>query len=84
MKNKTIDKSSHSEQNLYQALFENHPNPIIAFHRDTLKLLSANNAAAKFYGYSIEELLKLTVLDIRPEEEKQKFLEYHKSSKIKN
>jgi PAS domain S-box-containing protein len=84
MKNKTIDKSNHGKQNLYQALFENHPNPIIAFHRDTLKLLSANNAAAKFYGYSIEELLKLTVLDIRPEEEKQKFLEYHKSSNIKN
>ena len=72
------------EQNLYRLLFENHPIPLIVFRTDTFKIISVNSSAATFYGYSIDELLNLTILDIRPEEERAKFLEYHKSLKFNN
>ena len=84
MKDKTEIDANSEGQDLYKLLFENHPIPLIVFQRDTLKIISANGAAAKFYGYSIDELLKLTILDIRPEEEREKFLEYHKPINLNN
>jgi PAS domain S-box-containing protein len=84
MKEKRDIDINSEKQNLYKLLFENHPIPQIVFRRDTLKIISVNNAAAKYYGFSSNELLKLTILDIRPEEEKNKFLEYYKSLEFNN
>ncbi len=67
-------------EKLYRVLFENNPNPQLVFHRDTLRFLSVNKAAIDFYGYSLDEFLKLTILDIRPEEEKSRLLKYLSSN----
>ena len=72
------------EQNFYKLIFKNHPIPLLVFQRDSFQLISVNDAAVKFYGYSSDELLKLTVLDIRPDEEKNKFIEYHRSAEFNN
>ena len=84
MKEKIDINNDPAGQNLYKILFENHPIPLIVFRTDTLQLISVNNAALEFYGYNSDELLKLTILDIRPEEEKKKYLEYQQSLEFSN
>jgi PAS domain S-box-containing protein len=41
---------------------------------ETLRFLDVNEAAVQSYGYSREEFLQMTLLDIRPEEDRAKFL----------
>ena len=53
----------------YQLLFEQNPLPFWVFHRDTLKILEANEAAVAQYGYSRTEFKAMTIADIRPPED---------------
>ena len=57
-------------------LFDENPIPMWVVDRDTHKFLAVNNAAIAHYGYSREEFLKLTVLDIRPAEDREEFRNY--------
>lgn len=56
----------------YKLLFYNNPLPMWTIDRHTLRFLNVNNAAVEHYGYSREEFLQMTILDIRPEEDKGK------------
>ncbi len=58
----------------YRYLFQNNPHPMIVYDRDSLDILEVNDAAVIKYGYSREEFRKIKVSDIRPEEEREKFL----------
>lgn len=53
----------------YESIFEQHPLPMWIYELETLKFIAVNDAAIKQYGYSREEFLKLTLKDIRPENE---------------
>jgi len=53
----------------YRHLFENNPMPMWVIHLETFKFLDVNEAAIIHYGYSREEFLGMTALDIRPEGE---------------
>lgn len=53
----------------YSDLFQLSPIPKWVFDMDTHKFLAVNKAAVKHYGYSLKEFLKMTIFDIRPEEE---------------
>ncbi|HLI62932.1 MAG TPA: PAS domain S-box protein [Terriglobales bacterium] len=55
-------------------MFSTNPYPMWVYDRKTLRLLKVNDAAVKAYGYSREELLGMTILDIRPEEDKPALL----------
>ena len=59
----------HSEQR-YMALFEAAPLPLWVFDEKTLQFLTVNVAAIEYYGFSREEFLAMTVLDIRHERER--------------
>jgi diguanylate cyclase (GGDEF)-like protein/PAS domain S-box-containing protein len=53
----------------YATLFESHPQPILLADIDTLDIVSVNNAARVKYGYSDEEFMALSILDLhRPED----------------
>jgi diguanylate cyclase (GGDEF)-like protein/PAS domain S-box-containing protein len=52
----------------YQFLFEHNPLPMWVYDRDNLRFLAANDAMLRHYGYSREELLAGSMLDIRPTE----------------
>ena len=58
----------------YSDLFHLSPQPMYLYDVDSLKFLDVNAAAIAQYGYSREEFLTITVLDIRPEEEAANFL----------
>ncbi|HEX6323268.1 MAG TPA: PAS domain S-box protein, partial [Vicinamibacterales bacterium] len=58
----------------YRLIFEANPHPTLLFETDTWRILAANEAAAVLYGWSRAELEALTLLDIRPEAERERFL----------
>ncbi len=60
----------------FRLFFDSVPLPVWVFDIDTLRILDANPAACAAYGYSIDELLSMTVMDIRPNEERDRFREY--------
>jgi len=54
----------------HRLLFDASPIPLLVFDLQTLELLAANEAAARLYGYSHDELLQMTLADLRPEAER--------------
>ena len=61
----TEEKLRKSEER-YRYLFENNPHPMWVYDRKTLAFLDVNEAAIAKYGYSRQEFLKMTIVDIRP------------------
>lgn len=59
----------------YRYLFENNPMPMWVMDTRSFKFLDVNEMAIIHYGYSREEFLSMTALDIREEKEKQLFLQ---------
>jgi diguanylate cyclase (GGDEF)-like protein/PAS domain S-box-containing protein len=51
----------------FRLLFESNPVPMWVFDRQTLRFLAVNDAAVRHYGYSRKHLLAMTILDIRPD-----------------
>ena len=66
-----ISERKKTEEN-YKLLFYNNPIPMWTYDRKTLQFLDVNYAAVNHYGYSREEFLQMTILDIRPEEDIEK------------
>ena len=61
----------------YKELFEQNPLPMWIADLDQIGFLDVNMAALKQYGYSKEEFLALSPLEIRPVEEKDQFKKDH-------
>jgi diguanylate cyclase (GGDEF)-like protein/PAS domain S-box-containing protein len=60
----------------FRLLFDNNPMPMWVFDRASLKFLAVNNAAVTHYGYSHRQFLAMSVLDIRPPEERSVFEQF--------
>jgi diguanylate cyclase (GGDEF)-like protein/PAS domain S-box-containing protein len=56
----------------FRLLFDNNPIPMMIYDQSTLSYLDVNNAAVNHYGYSKEQFSKMTLLDIRPQGEREK------------
>ncbi|WP_217537931.1 EAL domain-containing protein [Stenotrophomonas sp. GbtcB23] len=52
----------------FRLLFDRNPAPFWVFDPDTLRFLEVNEAAVRQYGYSRDEFLAMSILDIRPRE----------------
>ncbi len=59
-------------------LFEHNPLPTWLFEVDTLNFLRVNQATVELYGYSAEDFEKMTILEIRPQSQREKALNYMK------
>ena len=59
----------------YRVLFDCNPLPMFLYDCETLRFLLVNDAAIQKYGYSQDEFLTMTLLDIRPEEDVPRLLE---------
>jgi PAS domain S-box-containing protein len=74
-----ISVSKHAEQMIrensekYQLLFESNPLPMWVFDIHTYRFLAVNEAAINSYGYSWDEFMNMTVLDIRPPADHESF-----------
>jgi diguanylate cyclase (GGDEF)-like protein/PAS domain S-box-containing protein len=54
----------------FRLLFDSNPLPMYVYDLGTLKFLAVNDAAVQFYGHSREQFLSMTILDIRPPEDR--------------
>ncbi|MGN6508268.1 MAG: PAS domain S-box protein [Chitinophaga sp.] len=76
---KKYKRSLHSSEEAYIRIFRKSPQPMWVFDRETFRFIDVNDAAIDLYGYTLEEFLKMTILQIRPPEEVGKLLESHKT-----
>ena len=61
------------EQGAYRLLFESNPRPCLVFDRETLAILAVNDATCALYGWTREEMLAMTVREMRTGEELARF-----------
>lgn len=73
---RTAEDSLRSSESMFRLLFAHNPLPTWVFDVDTLKFVQVNEAAVKQYGYTQEEFAAMTLLDIRPEGEREKSLKH--------
>lgn len=64
-----------SSEKQYRRLFELNPNPMWVFNRETLQFVEVNRSAIELYGYSTDEFLMMTIMDIRPKKDQQKVVD---------
>ncbi|MBU2526515.1 MAG: PAS domain S-box protein [Bacteroidetes bacterium] len=62
----------------YGLMFKGSPIPMFAFDVETLQFIDVNQSALDKYGYSRTEFLEKNLLDIRPEDERNKLQRFLK------
>lgn len=65
---KTLQALAESKKR-YSDLFQLSPQPMFVYDMESLRYLDVNTAAITHYGYSREEFLAMTIMDIRPAED---------------
>ncbi len=58
----------------FRLLFQDHPQPMWLFDPETQRVIEANEAAARLYGYSVEEMRDRPVEDFQASGDLQRFL----------
>lgn len=59
----------------YKLLFKDSPLPMWVYETTNFRILDVNEAAILHYGYSKDEFMQLSLLDLRPQEEVNRFIE---------
>jgi diguanylate cyclase (GGDEF)-like protein/PAS domain S-box-containing protein len=60
----------------FRLLFDSNPVPMWVCDRENLGFLAVNEAAVKHYGYSCEQFMAMSVLDLRPAEDRERFVHF--------
>ena len=66
---KFIEHELQRSEEMYRNMFQKSPVPMYFVELESLKIFSANQAMLQSYGYTIDELCKMTISDLRPGEE---------------
>jgi len=66
---KAANASLLASETRYRTFFDSNPLPMWILDAQTLAFLAVNESAIRHYGYSREEFLGMTILDIRPPED---------------
>jgi two-component system cell cycle sensor histidine kinase/response regulator CckA len=67
--NARLYRAAQEADERYGMLFGSNPQPMWVFDVDTLAFLEVNEAAVRHYGYSRDEFLSMTIMDILPPED---------------
>jgi PAS domain S-box-containing protein len=70
---KKSDEAFRDSEQRYRTLFEGNPHPMWVVDAETYRFLAVNTATVQHYGYSREEFLTMSALDIRPEADVRRF-----------
>ena len=68
----TSEHELKASEEKYRSLFDNDPNPIFVFDRDSFQIIDANIRATETYGYTREELLQMSFRDLGDPEDAEK------------
>lgn len=80
VQSRTLEISESEKQ--YRYLFDNNPMPMWVFELDDFRFLDVNEMAIQKYGYSREEFLAMSLTDIRPEADRDKFRHFDHAWKM--
>lgn len=69
IKNKRTEEALRESEERYRYMFENNPQPMFIYDLESLNFVQVNVAFIEHLGYSKEELLKMTLLDIHLKED---------------
>ncbi|MDB5217355.1 MAG: sensory box histidine kinase/response regulator [Myxococcaceae bacterium] len=67
------DPDGVNDDGAYRLLFESHPRPCFVFDRENYAILAVNDAACTLYGWTREEMLAMTVRQLRQGDELARF-----------
>ena len=81
---KSLKQALVSSEINFKHLFNSGHVPQWLYDLDSFRILFVNDAAIKEYGYSAEEFLNMTILEIAPQEEIQKLVLYTEFMKTTN
>lgn len=71
---KRAEEELRKSEERYRYLFQNNPYPMWIYDRKTLAFLDVNEAAITKYGYSHQEFLNMTIVDIRPSQDVEQLM----------
>jgi len=74
------DQALRESEEQYRRLFDSSPVPTWVFDLTTLRFVAVNDAMVRHYGYSREELLRMTTADIRAPEDVPRLLDVLRSA----
>jgi|GEM_PF-1875953 len=66
---KTTQLSLKRSEDKYRNIFNSNPLPTWIYNVDTLRFIDVNESACRIYGYTRDEFLNMSLLDIRPTED---------------
>ncbi|HET6577203.1 MAG TPA: response regulator [Gemmatimonadales bacterium] len=69
VENARLRQEAHEADRRSRLVFESHPQPMWIFDTDTLAFLAVNDAAVHHYGYTRDEFLGMTIMDLLPPED---------------
>jgi two-component system, sporulation sensor kinase E len=69
---KKAEEELKSSEHKYKLLFDSNPSPMWMIARDDMSIIAYNDAAAKLYGYTHDELLNKSATLLRPVEDLEK------------
>jgi PAS domain S-box-containing protein len=72
---KQLEETLRESEAKYRMLFEQNPFPVFVFDTENHQILAFNEASVKLYGYSREELSRMTIKDLRPPEDVPRYFE---------
>ncbi len=67
---KQLEEKLELSEQKYHAIFNNIPNPVFVLDRDTLEVLDCNESVTAVYGYTQDEMIQRSFLDLCREPEK--------------
>jgi two-component system, cell cycle sensor histidine kinase and response regulator CckA len=69
VENGRLSRDAQEAKERFGMLFGSNPQPMWVFDIDSLAFLEVNEAATRHYGYSRDEFLTMTIMDILPDED---------------
>ena len=67
---KRLEQEARRQEESFRLLFANNPQPMWVYDQETLAFVEVNDTAVVRYGYSREEFLAMTIMDIRLPQDK--------------
>jgi histidine kinase len=70
---KNLEKKLKQSEKKYHVIFNNIPNPLFVLDMDSLEILDCNESVTTVYGFSENEIINRSFLDLFKEEEREKY-----------